>query len=564
MKKHPFTITFILAFMSTHLLVCVNATTQASPESYWRHSSDFARFHIVIPTDASPMLQKAGKEFQRLWKACTHRPITKSFINEGMTNIWLGTRTIPDDLFPADELERFHTEEYVVQTYTPTQRAAEKGAQKQLIIAGGSEFAVLYGMYAFFSQEVGVSFLEPALTYTPHVPGGINEISLRGVPDFSVREIGLLSRFTEGVQEYRYAHRLTPVAFPEPGCPDYYDALLVESTEGSAEKNTVAYGEESGALALFEEIKMVLAGSGDTEPHGEKWFWKDPINGTTTWLLAAMTHLRPVLSNAGRILNEREETAAAAIIHTAGDLARLLQDAFPDETHRVLVLLPPSFLQPPRELVPHPNVQVMLSTAACDFSRSLSDSSSSCNAPFAGTLEGWRKLGIPVYVYDFLTNMKDPQLPFPCLDTLQSKLLFYIQKQVEGIYFAGLPSEYAGVVDMLSLKLFSASQLMFNPDGDMESIKNLFLRGYYGPASEAVEAYLRMLDADLNASGKPLMITDNGSWITVETLSKADALLRSVLNDTLPDPVRDRISPMLEGIARCHAIRSGTATDKDS
>lgn len=83
------------------------------------------------------------------------------------------------------------------------------------------------------------------------------------------------------------------------------------------------------------------------------------------------------------------------------------------------------------------------------------------------------------------------------------------------------------------------------------------------PAQAGHESYWRH-SPDFNVSGKPLTITDDGSWITDETLSKADALLQSALTETLPDAIRGRITALLGGISRCQEIRSGTVTTGDS
>lgn len=555
MRQRLITFPGIFFMLAVVVFASGHAPAQIDPGAYWIYGADLLGFHVVIPQDASPMLQKTAKEFQRLWKISTHRPISLSSVNEGINNVWLGTDAIPDDLYPTDELKQLRAEEFIVQTYTPGQRQSEKGAQKQLVIGGGSDWAVLYGIYAFFSLEMGVSFLEPDLVYTPNMSRGIKEISLRNGPDFTVREIGLLSRFAKGGPEFRYAHRLSPNALTPPGSLEYFTSMPVLSKDEEPGSNDVAYGDVSGAQRLFAEIKGAMDQDGNSAKSSETWCWKDPVRGATTWLLTAMNHLRPVLSASGSQMNDRESSSAAAIIFTANEVARKLQDAFPNETHYVLVLLPPHSFQVPRQLAPHPNVRVMLSTDTCDFACPITSRTSIPNKAFADVIEGWRKLGATVYVYDFLTNINDPQLPFPCLETLPSKILFYAQKQVDGVYFAGLPGDYDAGVDMLSLKLYTVSRLLFNPDMDCESIENAFFKAYYGTASEAVEQYLNVLNSALRGSGIPLTIRDDCSWISDSTLEEAENVIQSVLATNLSDEIRHRVEMLLVGVKRCGEIR---------
>lgn len=521
----------------------------------WRLSPELARFHLVIPEDASPLIQQAGADFQRLWRLSTRRTISKSPINEGMTNVWLGSRFIADDLISGDELAELHPGEFLVRTYTPARRDADRGARKQLLIAGGSDLAVLQGVFTFFGEELGVSWLEPGVEYAPKPPDGIREVDIRYQPEFSLREIGLLSRYKEGTREYRLANRLSAEPLCPPGNTGYFDAFASEAASPEPAENTVLYGSDEGAQRLFAEIRAAAATPAlEANPVRDNCSWK--AQGSVTWLVSAMTHLKPALSDEGRALNAAEGTPCAAILQTLNSATQMLEQAFPNESHFMHVLLSPSTQQPPRTLRPHPKVIIQVSTRNCDFARAFSDAASPANAEFSDALARWIRLGTRIQIHDFLTNQNDPLLPFPCLETLQANMLLFARKGVDGVYFAGTPEAYTGGIDLCAFRMFLAARLLFNPDAALEESATLFLAGYYGPAAQAVEQYLRILRNALETSGVVLKTEDTAEWIPDSTLDEAMAVLRSVLDTGLPEPYRGRVVSAGAGVDHCRAIRT--------
>lgn len=543
--------TFSVAY--AFCLVSAGAMAQnGSP--LWRSSPELARFHVVVPENAAPPIRQAGSDFQRLWKLATRRPITISSVNEGMTNVWVGRQSVAGELFPTEDTSSFSAEAFIVRTYTPPRRDAERGAGKQLIIAGGSDLAVLQGVYAFFGEELGVSWLEPGVEYAPKPPEGIRELDIQYHPEFSVREIALLGLYEKGTREFRYGNRLSPKALCSPGQVNFFDACLSGLPEAESGTNSITLGDEDGAKRLFEEIRSMASSppSGGTSLR-DTCCWD--VEQGTVWLVSAMNHLKPVLSKDGQALNKDEESSAAAILHSLNNVAQMLEQTYPGETHFLHVLLSPATQQPPRTLRPHRKVIVQLSTQECDFSKSYSDPGSPENARFADMLTRWKRLGSPVQVLDFLVNRRDPLLPFPCLDTLQENVLFFARKGVAGVYYSGADTSSAANVDLLPLRIFLAARALCNPDLFPEETRRLFLTGYYGEAAPVVEEYLAMIRDSVIRSGAVLRIDDEAAWLSDETLNAAAALFESVLATDLPEPYRGRVSAASSAVNHCRELR---------
>lgn len=530
-------------------LWCGVLAAQPAEGTPWRLGAELDGFHLVVPEDASPTLKEAGKAFQRLWRVATRRTISISDCNEGRTNVWLGSGIIPPDLLEFEGPLDLLPEEFLVRTFTPKKRLSMQGAERHMFITGGTDRAVLHGVYAFFAREMGVTWLEPGLAYAPRPVSALYDIDFGGHPEFDVCQIGLLACWSNGTEEYGCAHGLSRGVLGGPGAVDYFDVYDAAAGLENPDENRILYGSEAGARRLVEEIKAAADSASKETP----FLWKTERG--SIWLLAAMTHLKPVLSEEGRALNEREGSPAAAILYTAGAVAEQLEETFPGDRHLVQVLLSPKMQEPPRRLRLHPNVIVQLSTANCDFARPLSDPASPANARFISLLEIWRQSGAHLYIYDHLVNARDPRLPFPCLENLQNNMLLYTQKGIDGVYFAGMPGGCAGGADLAALRLFLAARLLSDPDIDVGEARRVFFEGYYGPAAKTVENHTILLRDALMRTGMPLTITDDGGWISESVLEQARGALQEVLRQELPAEVRGRVEDVMASVSHVQASR---------
>lgn len=541
----------LLGILLAVLLSNNSAVAQKFGQNYWRYGAELAGFHLVIPEDSSDEIKTAGKTFQKLWKSAMKREISLSNINEGMTNVWLGSTSIPNDLIPQEELARLNPEEFLIRTFTPTTRDAIRGVQKHLLFTGGTDLAVRYGIYTFFSRYCSISWLTPSEVYYAPPPTGIPEITLKWRPAFAVREIGLLGYGQEKNKEFRIAHKLTPDFLPLPGREDYFENY--QNQDGNRTKH-LSLGSQEGAEMVVREIMALQKQMEETGTHsgGLRHAWRLP--GETIWLLCTFDQFTPVLSEEGYILNEREDSPAAAIIHTANMVAQLLTQQLPSERHSIHVLLSPSVYTPPKELRPSRNVIVQISTAACDFSSPLVRKSNPQNSAFVNLLDGWRRLGTRLHIYDFLVNHYNPQLPFPNLRVLFDNIHFYIQKACEGIYFA-CPHSDVLTWELTPLRTYLAVSAMFDPDNDYNELLSAFLDAYYGNQASTIVAYNTLMESALQSSGMPLTPYDRCTWLSYDVINKATDLLQTAISSESKDTAKKRVETLLEAINKANELQ---------
>ncbi len=520
----------------------------------WRSSPYLSEFHIVVPANASPMLRLAAETFKQYWEASTRRRISMSHINEGRTNVWLGAGVMPEDLIAPEQVAELAEEEYLIRTYTPPRRAAEQGAEKQLLIVGGGDAGVLNGVYAFSSRIIGVRWLAPGITDYGSPLRAMLEHELRGRPEFAFREIGLTHLWDRDAAEFRRGHGLGVTPMSSPGNPAYFDRMA----DSAASDAQPAYGAPEGAQLVLAHI-LDMARADETSADAlllerrRTAQWRLPH--ATVWRLAAMDWLHPTLAPAGRALNEQEHSPAAAILTLANDVAEGLADALPDETHWVHVLLSPAMQAPPKLLRAHPGVIVQLSTRACNFAAPLTHRQCPVNSRFVEQLVGWRALGARIYILDHMVNMRAPQLPFPHLKTIQPNLLFYARHDVEGLYYAGVENVVPENIDLAELRLYLVANLVNDPDIIYQNALEEFLSRYYGPARPEILEYIALTEQAISAHGAFLLPDDPGEWFNEATLAEAEAIIARALEKNLSDDIRARVTVVMSGLARLRAAQ---------
>ncbi len=452
-------------------------------------------------------------------------------------------------------------------TYDPPRRLAAQGAEKQILIVGGSDMAVLHGVYDFFYHVLGMRWLEPGVTHTPQRDTFMQAVTASRRPQFQSREVGLLALWGEGQEEYRRAHWLSSEAAGSPGDLFYFENMAPEDASAANDgdpRRPIPYGSSEGAALALDELNRLIEAATDDAVAAARLKAVRHIEGEATlWRLAAMDWLRPVLSQEGRAINDAEESPNAAIIALANALAQGLAEAYPNETHWVQALLSPKMGKPPARLRPHPHVVVQLSTRDCNFAVPLSDKNCPLNRRFAEGLAGWRALGARIRIQDCLANAKNPGLPFPNLEVLQPNLLFYARHGVEGVHMAEVDATSPEAVDFAALRAYLASELLVDPDVVVTDLVQDFISRYYGAnAASAISVFLDLRQRDLRVAGVALTADDDCAWLHDETLQEMRTLLQEALTASLPEASRGRVEKLLgdlEGLMEQRGLLSDGA-----
>jgi len=186
--------------------------------------------------------------------------------------------------------------------------------------------------------------------------------------------------------------------------------------------------------------------------------------------------------------------------------------AFPD---KIISTLAYQFSRPaPKITRPADNVHIVLCTI--EFNRSQPIESDPGSRDFVRDIEEWSRLTQNLYIWDYVVQFTNFVSPFPNLHVLQPNLQFFVR---HGGYEHFQQSNGQSGGEMAELKNWLIAKWLWDPDLDADSLKDDFLRGYYGPAAPFVQEYAARLEAELLRSGDRLDIYGSPVWHAGSVLS---------------------------------------------
>lgn len=187
-----------------------------------------------------------------------------------------------------------------------------------------------------------------------------------------------------------------------------------------------------------------------------------------------------------RRVDEEEGSPSATILSFVNAVAGRLESEFPAVAFDTLAYT--YSIRPPRTIRPRSNVIIRL----CNINACDSHAMTVCdrNRGFVQTLKQWAEIAHTLFVWDYHNNFSFYFQPYPNLDRIIADIPFLAAHKVRG-YFAQLdasPSRGSG--DMVELRGYLISRLLWDPGRDGWAIIDEFCRSYYGAAADPVRAYL--------------------------------------------------------------------------
>lgn len=205
----------------------------------------------------------------------------------------------------------------------------------------------------------------------------------------------------------------------------------------------------------------------------------------------------------------------------SGSIIRFLNrlaDRFPDKQFSTLAYL--YTMHPPKLTRPRPNVNIMLCDIDCYREVPLQGNPS--GRDFLKALNGWAKISDNIFLWDYGINFDGTSTPFPNFHIIAPNIRTFRDNNVK-MHFSQIAGYRGG--DMSELRTWLISKLMWNPDADVDSLKRVFLNGFYGPAAPYIDKYLTLMEGALLGSRIPL-------WIYDSPVTHKDGMLNPVLLST--------------------------------
>jgi hypothetical protein len=366
-------------------------------------------------------------------------------------------------------------------------------------VLGAAGKGTLYGVVTVLEDYLGVRYYAANACTWPErhnlsLPPGINRLEnpsfrYRQTQSYSLREDTLYkiwNRLEEPKEIFAggyWVHtfdRLLPSAKYGTGHPEYYSLINGQRRPGSASQWCLTNNE------VFEIVAQKIDSIFKANPD-QKMISVSQNDGNFT---------NCQCENCKRI-DDENGGPSGSIIYFLNRLAA----RFPDKEFSTLAYL--YSMNPPTNIKPLPNVNIMLCDIDCYREVPLTDNTSGRH--FMKALEGWAKISGNIFVWDYGINFDNYISPFPNLHILQTNMQLFKKNHVN-MHFSQIASIKGG--DFSELRSYLVSKLLWNVECNVDSLMKSFLQGYYGDAAPFLYQYIKIQQGALLGSRIGLWIYD--------------------------------------------------------
>jgi hypothetical protein len=396
-----------------------------------------------------------------------------------------------------------------------------KNTGKKLVIAGGTEKGVLYGVYTFLEKYMGCRKYSSTVTVVPKqksiVLSAINDVQ---VPSFDYRDDFYPDVIND--PEYMAWHKLDN-CFGKPDSGNEwgsfvhtFDALLSTKEygeshpeyfsffDGKRHTGNSATGRPETQLCLSNpDVLEIVCKSlkAKIEANPGAIYWSVSQNDGYSWCQCPMckeidekyASFTPGSKTYGKPGRGYSPIGAGSIITFVNKVA----ERFPDKIISTLAYVYSRV--PPKDITLRKNVNIML----CNYESPRNIPTTEGDKSFCEDLEGWSRLTNNIILWDYVVQYRNLISPFPNLHILQPDLKYLHDKGVTMIFDEGNP-ETGG--EFHELKAYLLAKLLWDVDADVNKVMDDFLTGYYGNAGKIIREYIDLLQKMLIKSGEKLSI----------------------------------------------------------
>ncbi|MBI9035502.1 MAG: DUF4838 domain-containing protein [Bacteroidales bacterium] len=178
---------------------------------------------------------------------------------------------------------------------------------------------------------------------------------------------------------------------------------------------------------------------------------------------------------------------SGALIHFINQVAA----EFPDKI--ISTLAYQYTRQAPTHIKPAHNVNIVLCTI--EFNRSMPLPDDPRSEAFTKDLDDWAAITDDILIWDYTVQYRNLVSPFPNHKVLQANIQFFTEHGAYKMFQQASGSLWS---DFRELKQYTLAKLLWNPDVNIDSIKNEFINAYYGDAAPFLSQYLNDLHQELD------------------------------------------------------------------
>ena len=458
-----------------------------------------SRYSIVLPSAATEYEERAAQVLQEylLQISGTPLPIIKANAHRSRYEILLGQNERLDELTLGINLNSLKSDGFIIRTDS-----------MRLIIAGGNEKGTLYGVYTFLEKYLRCRMYSPKVKVIPQQ----EKIALGTINDLQVPVIGFRDTHYKVTWDTEYTdwHKLDHDK--DGGRPDW--GMWVH-TFNELVPPDIYYTEhpEYFAMVKGQRIPTQLCLSNPdvleiTIQNLRKKIAQNPI--ATYWSVSQNDNKDYCTCDKCKAIDDREGSPSGSIINFVNQVA----EQFPDKM--ISTLAYEYGRHAPKTLRPVDNVNIMLCSIEAYRHKPLTEDTASTD--FVRDVEDWGKISKDIIVWDYVIQFPNLISPFPNLHILQPNLQFFAAHGVNAMFEQG-NREVGG--EFAELRAYLISKLLWNPNENVDTLMNDFLRGYYGAAAKPIRQYINEMREALLKSDQPLRIFGSPNEASISYLTPA-------------------------------------------
>ena len=443
---------------------------------------------ITVPDDATVSEQYAAEEFQKWFNQATGLtlPLVTAPQNADANN----TGRIAVSGLPTLGDEDIHI----------------TVGSEHILIQGGVPRGVLYAVYQFLEELVGIRFLTADHTHIPDASAlKVRCGSYTYSPPFSFR----WSYYRENAENPEFAakRKVNTVTDAENLGGKTQQQLINHSFHALVPYGT--YGEN------HPEYYALVDGKRDTNTHGggPQLCVTNPevIEVAAEAAIQQLTD-RPGASNISvsqadtaaycrcetcETLNEAEGTPMGSQLTFVNAVAERIEAAHPHV--KVGTLAYWYTRKPPKTVTPRHNVQIQLCSIECCTLHAIDNPDCEQNQAFCEDTNAWGKICDDIWIWNYNTNFRSYDLPFPNLRSIQPNVRYFLRNNAKGVFMQangnGLTGEFS------DLRNYLISHLIWNPYLDADALLNEFVNLHYEAAAPPILEYISFLHDNVETRG---------------------------------------------------------------
>lgn len=443
-------------------------------------------YRIVIPRDHSFDETRAADELQAiiLCVSGAQLPIVTDREPLAEHEIIIGRNRHAGRLRARTAYSRLGREGFTIRT-----------VREHILIAGGPERGVLYGVYALLEKYIGCRWFAPTVSRIPALRSlvipTIEEDTQ--VPAFAYRQV----YYAEcNDRDFCVHNKLNVLPSTEPRdlvspqessgnglchtffslcSPDKYFATHPEyfgMWDGQRTPAQLCLTNPDVVVVVVESLRKLMQQS----PQARIWNVSQMDNG------------QPCTCPECRALDDREGGYAATIISFANQVAA----HFPDKTISTLVYW--YSMIPPKTVRPASNVQLIYCVDG-DFRGQVTPS-----------FEAFSAMAPELWMWYYCIPCQNIIAPWPNLLSMQHDMRYFAEHGARGIFVEG---SYEPGSEFAELRTYLLTKLLWDQDFDVDAGIDEFLAAYYGPAASVLREYIDTMYKALTDAGDTL---DTHCW----------------------------------------------------